>query len=268
MFSRYLPKRSGSSYVSYVRFGRLMTKNVSILPLLEALNECWENRKYPGVSHLYGKLLHSTRPNFIFLLKYTAVSYIRNRSRSTALHAPGVSDPAMTDNKLLGTLPITETKWSCYRCRKSNTLLIMFIDSWTCILSHLLNRHPKRLVVTFPSAPIKMWTFKFRPQMIWHHIMKLWAMKLNNWPENLQPLDLKEKECPSSGRRYHMFIESPCAVILLQARKTSLDVFVKHIASYESIHTQNAEIEHPAVPAAEAVMKKWKRKGFREIRTY
>lgn len=52
MLSRYLPGRSRSSYMWYVKFGPILSKNADALPLLKSLIEGQDGEKEMGIWHL------------------------------------------------------------------------------------------------------------------------------------------------------------------------------------------------------------------------
>lgn len=85
--SRYLAKRSSFSYSRYVRFGRMMTRNPDVSPLLVSLNEGRKRCKELGISHLEKEVLHAIRSSFVILLIEMVDFSIDNSTKSTALHA-------------------------------------------------------------------------------------------------------------------------------------------------------------------------------------
>lgn len=68
--------------------GRLIEKNSDTFPLLELLRRNWKVWNDPGLSHLDNEVFHGTQGCFSFLLIEVAAFYIKNRTESTALHAP------------------------------------------------------------------------------------------------------------------------------------------------------------------------------------
>lgn len=86
--SQYLPVQSRLSYVRYVRFGLLMTKNADVFPPLEAPNENREDGKKLGILYLNKEGLHVTRCWFVVLLIEAGGFYIIKPTESTVFHAP------------------------------------------------------------------------------------------------------------------------------------------------------------------------------------
>lgn len=66
--SRYPPEESRSSYVQYVRFGRLMKIVPDVLPLFESVKEGGEDGKELRILHLDSEMLHGSRESFVIAL--------------------------------------------------------------------------------------------------------------------------------------------------------------------------------------------------------
>lgn len=85
MALRYPLMQSRSSYIRYVRYGRLITKNASVLPL----NKRRENGKELGIMHPNNKVSHATGASLDFLLIKVSDVYINNLTKLMAFYAPG-----------------------------------------------------------------------------------------------------------------------------------------------------------------------------------
>lgn len=85
--SRYLLRRSGSSSVLFVMFGRLMKRSSDVLRLSESLNKGQNGGKALRISHLNSEVLRDTRASFVVLLIEAADFFVKNPAESTTLHA-------------------------------------------------------------------------------------------------------------------------------------------------------------------------------------
>lgn len=86
--SRSLLKRSGSSYVRCVRFGRLMKRNSDAFALSMSPHDGWgKHKELDTLLHDSG-VLHGTPVSFNVLLIETTYFFINNHTKSTAFHPP------------------------------------------------------------------------------------------------------------------------------------------------------------------------------------
>lgn len=67
VLSRYLPRQWRFTYLLSVRHARLKTASAVMLPLLEALNDGFENGNEPGISYPDNEFLHATGNSFVVL---------------------------------------------------------------------------------------------------------------------------------------------------------------------------------------------------------
>lgn len=84
--SQYMPRPLRPCHILYVRRGRLMTKNIGFLQLLESLSEVRQNAKELGISYLVSKMVQDSRARFIVLVIKTTYFYIKYHTKCTAFH--------------------------------------------------------------------------------------------------------------------------------------------------------------------------------------
>lgn len=88
MPSRFLFEKLRSSYIRYMTFGHLMSKNTVVLPLLGSLEKGLEDSNELGLSCLDSNVIHATGGSFAVILIEMADVHINKPTKSMDFHAP------------------------------------------------------------------------------------------------------------------------------------------------------------------------------------
>lgn len=83
---RFLSKQSCSSSMRYVWFGRLLTKNGEVLPLLELLNDTCDHGKELRILPFDGEMFKATPASFVALLIEAFNVFIIKHTKYTAYY--------------------------------------------------------------------------------------------------------------------------------------------------------------------------------------
>lgn len=88
MISRYLRRHFPSSYVWYGKFDQRITRNATVWPFLESLNEGREDSKELRISGMNGEMLRSTNSGLVVLRIAVTDFCVNDRLKITVFHTP------------------------------------------------------------------------------------------------------------------------------------------------------------------------------------